>query len=102
MRFKGRHVLFSGIIILFSIFAFNTLILFPAQEKPESQQIYDYYLILDEIDGRHLMYVPLIVNVGDEVRTDENKRYKVIKIEENRATARFVEDVNLEKYKKQR
>lgn len=105
MKFKGRHLFISVIIILFSIFAFSALHIlplniFPVQYKPEPQQIYDYYIIVDEIDGRSLMYVPLIVNVGDEVLTDENKRYKVIKIEENRAVARFVGNINLEKYQK--
>jgi len=106
MKLKGSHLLISVIIILSSIFAFSTLHIlpnhiFPVQQKPESQQLYEYYIILDESDGHSLMYVPLIVNVGDEVLTDENKRYKIVGIEENRASARFVEDVNLEKYKKQ-
>ena len=107
MRLKGRHVLITGIIIFFGLFAFSALHILPlnifsVQQKPdlESQKIYDYYIIFDEIDGRSLMYVPLVVNVGDEVLTEENKRYKIVKIEENRAFARFLEDVNLEKYKK--
>jgi len=105
MKFKGRHLLITVIIILFSLFSLSALNILPlnmfsVQQKPEPQQIYDYYIIVDEIDGHSLMYVPLVVNVGDEVLTDENKRYKVVKIEENRGIARFVEDVNLEKYKK--
>ena len=101
MKFKGRHLLLSAIIIIFSLFAFNALKIFPFQQKPEPQQLYDYYLILDEVDGHSLMYVPVTVNVGDEVLTDENKRYKIVKIEEDKATARFVEDVHLEKYRNQ-
>jgi len=108
MKLKGHHLILTVIIILFSIFAFSALHILPlnifsVQQKPESQpqKMYDYYIILDEIDGHSLMYVPLVVNVGDEVLTEENKRYKVVRIEENRAFARFVEDVNLEKYKKQ-
>ena len=106
MKFKGRHLLITMIIILFSIFVFSALHILPlnifsVQQKPEPQpqQIYDYYIIVDEIDDHSLMYVPLVVNVGDEVLTEENKRYKVVRIEENRAFARFVEDVGLEKYK---
>ena len=105
MKLKGRHLLIIVIIILFSIFTLGALHILPlnilsVQQKPDTQQLYDYYIILDEIDGHSLMYVPLVVNVGDEVLTDENKRYKVTRIEENRAFARFVEDVNLDKYKK--
>ncbi len=107
MKFKRRHLFITVIIILFSIFAFSALHILPlnifsVQQKPvpEPQKIYDYYIILDEIDGHSLMYVPLVVNVGDEVLTEENKRYKIVRIEENRAFARFVEDVSLEEYKK--
>ena len=107
MKFKSRQMLITAIVILFSIFAFSALHILPLnifsiQQKPDpqSQKIYDYYIIVDEIDGHSLMYVPLVVSIGDEVLTEENKRYKVVRIEENRAFARFVEDVNLEKYKK--
>lgn len=106
MKLRGRYLLLTSVIILLSIFAFSTLHILPlnffsVQQKPDPQpqKLYDYYIILDEIDGHSLMYVPLVVNVGDEVLTEENKRYKVIRIEENRAFARFVENVNLEKYK---
>lgn len=107
MNVKHPYLLLTAIIILFSLFAFSALHILPlnifsVQQKPEpqSQQLYDYYIIYDETDGHSLMYVPLVVNVGDEVLTEENKRYKVVKIEENRAFARFVEDISLEKYKK--
>ena len=103
MKFKSRYVLLASIIILLSVFAFSILHILPlnifsVQQKPDPQpqQLYDYYIILDEIDGHSLMYVPLVVNVGDELITEENKRYKVIKIEENRAYARFVENITLE------
>ena len=108
MKFSGRYLLITVIIILFGILTFNALHILPlnifsVQQKPDprSQKLYDYYTIYDEADGRSLMYVPLVVNVGDEVISEENKRYKVVRIEENRAFARFVEDINLEKYQKQ-
>ena len=109
MKIKVRQLLISVIIILFIIFAFSALHklplnIFPVQQKPESEsqpdKNYDYYIIIDEVDGHSLMYVPLIVNVGDEVLTDENKRYKVVGIDGNKASARYVEDVNLQKYQK--
>jgi len=107
MNCKRNHLLLIGAIVLCSILFFILLPLLPLnilsiQQKPESepQKIYDYYIIIDEVDHHSLMYVPLVVNIGDEVLTEENKRYKVVKIEENRAFARFVEDVKLEPYKK--
>ncbi|MDF2635640.1 MAG: hypothetical protein K0R78_2514 [Pelosinus sp.] len=104
MTYKHRLTLFAGIVILCSILIFSFLHLIPLnifsiQQKPEPQKVYDYYFILDETDGRSLMYVPLVVNIGDEVLTEENKLYKVVKIEENRAYARFIKDINLDKYK---
>jgi hypothetical protein len=106
MKFKRRYIVIPVVIILCGIFAFSTLHILPlnifsVQQKPEPQpqEIYDYYIIIDEMSGKSLMNVPLVVNIGDEVLTEENKRYKVVKIEENRAIARFVEDISLEKYK---
>jgi hypothetical protein len=77
------------------------LTMFSVQPKPEQtpQKIYDYYIIVEEDTKEVLMYVPIVVNVGDELVSDQNKRYKIVKIEENQAYARFVEDLNLELYK---
>lgn len=107
MIVKRRHLLVTIIILLSFLFAFSflhilPLNLFSVQQKPapQPQTIYDYYIIVDEVDSHSLMYVPLVVNVGDEVLTEENKRYKVIRIEQNRAIARFVEEVKLEEPKR--
>lgn len=77
--------------------------LLPIQQKPEQapQKAYDYYVIVDAADDRTLMYVPLVVSVGDELITEENKRYRVERVEENRAYARFVENVDIQKYKQE-
>lgn len=71
------------------------------QQKPEQapQTLYDYYIIVDEKTNQSLMYVPLVVSPGDEVITENNQRFRVIRLEENRAIASYVEDVNLNKYK---
>ncbi|SMC43961.1 hypothetical protein SAMN04488500_10331 [Sporomusa malonica] len=37
------------------------------------------------------MQISVPPTVGDELVTDTNKRYTVVKVEENRAYARFVE-----------
>lgn len=107
MIFKRRHLFITIGILLGLLFAFSLLHILPlnlfsVQQKPtpEPQKIYDYYIIVDEADNHSLMYVPLVVNVGDEVLSEENKRYKVVRIEQNRAIARFVEDVKLEEPKK--
>ena len=106
MIFKRQHLLIIMLILVLSISIFSVLHILPLnllsiQQKPtpQPQQLYDYYTIVDEADEHSLMYVPLVVNVGDEVLTEENKRYKIVKIEKNRAFARFIENVNLEKYK---
>ncbi len=107
MIVKRRHLLVTIIILLSLLFTFSflhvlPLNLFSVQQKPapHPQKIYDYYIIVDEIDDHSLMYVPLVVNVGDEVLTEENKKYKVVRIEQNRAIARFVEEVKLEEPKR--
>lgn len=92
-----------GGIILFSIINLLPLNILSIHHKPEQapQKVYDYYIIIDEKTNRDLMYVPLVVSIGDEVITEENQRYKIVKIEENRAYARFIEDISLERYKQQ-
>lgn len=65
-------------------------------QKPA--QVYDYYYIYAEEDGRELMRVPIAINVDDELITEDNKRYRVIRIDGDRGTARYVEDVNIQEY----
>jgi len=109
MILKRRMLLLAGALILVSIIGLGTLHLLPlenlitVQQKPEQapQKVYDYYIIIDEATGTHLMYVPLVVSIGDEVLSEENKLYQVVRVEENRAYARFIKDINLEKYKDQ-
>ncbi|HMM23146.1 MAG TPA: stage II sporulation protein P [Selenomonadales bacterium] len=102
---KRRSILLLTIFILGTIAILASLHLLPLnilsiQQKPEQapQKVYDYYLIIDETDNQTLMYVPLVVSVGDEVITEENKRYQIVKVEENRAYARFVEYVDIKQY----
>lgn len=80
-------------------FYYDPLHWLSVQQKAEQppQKIYDYYLIIDEKSGEVLMYVPLVVSPGDEVITEKNQRFRVVKVVENQAFARFVEDVKLKK-----
>jgi hypothetical protein len=88
---------------LWGAISYLPLNILPIQQKPEQapQQVYDYYQIIDVESGETLMYIPLVASVGDELLTEENKRYQVVRVEENRAYARFVEYVDIEKYKQQ-
>lgn len=102
---KRRIGIIAGVLLVGSIFIISLIYLLPlnilqVQQKPDQapQKVYDYYLIIDEANNNVLMYVPLVVSYDDEVLTEDNKLYKVVKIEENRAYARFVKDMNLEKY----
>ncbi len=64
------------------------------KQQAPTKSPYEYYVILDEATGVTLMYVSVVtVNPGDEMITGENKRYVIMRVEENRAYARYVEDV---------
>ncbi|MDT8902735.1 stage II sporulation protein P [Anaeroselena agilis] len=91
--------LLVGGIALYLLINTLPLSLPPGQQKPGEtpQKVYDHYVILEAGTDRMLMYVPLVVSVGDELITEENKRYQIVRIEENRAYARFVEYVGIPK-----
>jgi len=103
---KSRISKLASILALVAIITIGVvytipLTMFSVQPKPEQapQKIYDHYIVVEEDTKEVLMYVPIVVNVGDELVSDQNKRYKIVKVEENQAYARFVEDLNLELYK---
>ncbi len=100
MSARWRIISISLIIIVTLILTLGVLQVIPLNifsihAKPDQapQKIYDYYLILDEKSEVLLMYVPLVVSKGDEIITEDNKLYRVVKIEENRAYARFVKNL---------
>lgn len=97
----------AGIFAVIALIAITAgyyvpLSLFPVQQKPEQAppKVYDYYIVVEENTNEVLMYVPLVINVGDELVSEQNKRYKIVKVVENYGYARFVENLNLELYKK--
>lgn len=103
---KRRLFIIAAALLLGALVTYGLVNLLPSSLLPIEQKPapppprpYDYYQIIDQENGRTLMYVPLIVSVGDEVISEENKRYQVVRVEENRAYARFVEYVDIEKYK---
>ncbi len=98
---KVAGILTLVALVTIGVLHYVPLTLFSVQQKPEQtpQKIYDYYTIIEENTGEVLMYVPLVVSPGDELISEDNKRYKIIKVKENQAYARFVENLNLELYK---
>ncbi len=101
MNTTRRHIYVAlatvivGAIITVSVLFITPLhfLSFYKKPVPKPQQVYDYYIILDEKTGKDLMYVPLVVNLGDELITEENKRYQIVKVVDNQAYARFVENI---------
>ena len=100
MGFHRSLRLITLLVLIFLLLFGAALYLMPldllsVQEKPiqHSPQIHEYYIIIDEATGSDLMYVPLVVSVGDEVITENNQRYKIVSVKENRAYARFTENV---------
>ncbi|MBP2633752.1 MAG: hypothetical protein H6Q70_4380 [Firmicutes bacterium] len=100
---KPKHFLFLLCIML--IFGATYYFLFiapiknryiaPSNQINALQKNYDYYDISDENDLKVLMRIPVVVNIGDELITEDNKLYRVTKIEENHAYAAFIRKVNL-------
>ena len=51
-----------------------------------------YYIIVDEVDAKYLMYTEVKVTVGDELITSDNKLYRVVEVQGNRAKARLIHE----------
>lgn len=77
-------------VLIYVALAYLPMNFLPTQQKPTPQVIYDYYEIVDENGGESLMTVPLAVKVGDELLTEDNRRFKVVKVIDNIAFARKV------------
>lgn len=96
----GRRAILACIFLLLgcSLVLYNSS---PARKNayPAPPQSYDYYYIFAEEDGRELMRVSVPLNIDDELITEDNKRYKIVQVEGNRGTARFMENVNIEQYR---
>lgn len=84
-----------GLYALLVYLPFNIL---SVQQRPEQrpQPVYDYYVVTEEKTGAVLMYVPLVLSIGDDVIGQDNCRYRVVRITGNRAYARFLEKLELQ------
>lgn len=83
-----------GVAIIVSIVPFKG---FSVSQKPE--QPYEHYYIYAEEDGRELMRVPIAISIDDELITEDNKRYKIVKVEGDKGIAQYVETISLEEYR---
>ena len=101
-----RHVwIFAGLMLITfiaALFYFRPLFFSSPQKKIETpaEKTYEYYIIIDGATGMNLMYLSTVVpKVGDEVVSESNKRYIIMRIEENRAYAQYEETLTLPKPK---
>ncbi len=95
-RFVLWAVLF--VLIVFSslgIFAPHTFYEVTASARDAlgiTRAVYPYYFIYEEKSGHHLMTVSIVVTMGDELISEDNKLYRIVRIDENKAYARYVRD----------
>ena len=100
---KPKYFLFLFCLILILLSAYYLIPITPIKNRyiappnqvENQQKKYDYYEISDEADQKNLMRIPVVVNIGDELITDDNKLYRVTRIEENHAYAAFIRKVKL-------
>lgn len=91
VRSRTKYIVLTAIILIIGlIIGYYTSSLLPErkplgiQEKP-----YEYYMIIDEADGKTLTFVStVVVSVGDEYLNEDGQWYEVIRVEKNRAYAR--------------
>lgn len=85
--------LLLAIVVIFTIYQYiYPRFSSPPQSKPNpiiEDQVYEYYILIDEETGAVLGHVSsLKVTTGDEYLSENNNRYVVTKVEENRAYMR--------------
>lgn len=87
--------LFVGVWSLFYPHSFHELTALPRQLIGLPQLVYPYYFIYEEKSGHHLMTVSVVVTVGDELLCEHNQLYRIVRLEQNKAYARYVRDLAL-------
>lgn len=104
MDLPFRRLFLWACTILFLIFAavglFYPHTLYELTARPRqalnlSPIVYPYYFIYEEKSGHHLMTVSIVVTVGDELITENNQLYRVVRMDENKAYARYVREFAL-------
>lgn len=84
-----------GITGIFRPHTLHELTLLPRQVLGMTPIVYPYYFIYEEKSSRHLMTVSIVVTVGDELITEEDQLYRIVRMEENKAYARYVREFAL-------
>lgn len=85
----------TGVWSLFAPLTFHDLTATARQFFGLPQLIYPYYFIYEEKSGHHLMTVSVVVTVGDELVSEDDRLYRIIRLEKNNAYARYVRDLTL-------
>ncbi|MCX7780809.1 MAG: stage II sporulation protein P [Negativicutes bacterium] len=79
----------AALAVIFIVVQFLIPIFTKPQPKPEpivEEEVYDYYILIDEETNEVLGHVSSVkVTTGDEYISENNKRYVVSKVVENRA-----------------
>lgn len=94
-RLIALILLWIGVWSLFYPQTFHDLTSVPRQVLGLPQFVYPYYFIYEEKSGHHLMTVSIVVSVGDELITEQNQLYRVVRMDENKAYARYIRDLSL-------
>ena len=78
-------IFFIGVVGLWALLTREGRPTGPGERPP-------YYIIVDEVDAEYLMYTEVKVTVGDELITSDNKLYRVVEVQGNRAKARLIHE----------
>lgn len=87
-------LLIVGVWSLFAPQAFHELTASPRRAFNLPTLVYPYYFIYEEKSGYHLMTVSVAVSVGDELIDADDRLYRVVRLRENNAYARYVRDLS--------
>lgn len=95
-----RFVLWAVLFVLITVSSLGIFAPHTLQEVSASARdalgiaptVYPYYFIYEEKSGHHLMTVSIVVTMGDELISEDNKLYRIVRVDENKAYARYVRD----------
>ncbi|MGE5582888.1 MAG: stage II sporulation protein P [Bacillota bacterium] len=86
-----------GILAFIGICYYISTLYLPSPQPRAYKKIYNYYKIVDINTGNTLMHVSSVPVVkGDELVTQDNKRYVVVRVTGNKAYAKYIETLRIE------
>ncbi|ADL07734.1 stage II sporulation protein P [Thermosediminibacter oceani] len=83
----------TALLILYMVFS----IAFSGISFAEEEKKNGYFTIYEEKTNKKIFCTARVVNVGDEYLDEDNNLYEIIKVEGDKAYARFKEKVDIEK-----